>query len=103
MHVPYIGEIVLYKLSADDAEDINRRRKDARDNWGRIRDEKSGYQAHVGQTTEEAGNIFPMIVTLAWHNGMANGQVILDGNDSLWVTSVSEGDDPGEWQPITNG
>lgn len=26
-----------------------------------------------------------------------NGQVFLDGNDVLWVTSVVQGDKPGQW------
>lgn len=26
-----------------------------------------------------------------------NGQVFLDGNDTLWVTSADEGTEPGQW------
>jgi len=26
-----------------------------------------------------------------------NGQALLDGNDSVWVKSATEGDEPGQW------
>ncbi|KKK65507.1 hypothetical protein LCGC14_2973460, partial [marine sediment metagenome] len=32
-----------------------------------------------------------------------NGQAFLDGNDSLWVTSVQEGYESGQWEAITDG
>lgn len=92
---PSIGRIVHYKLSAQDADAINRRRTDAKLHRGSKAD---GDQVHTGNTAYE-GDIFPMLITRVWDHGqpdstpiLVNGQVFLDGNDVLWATSVGEGD-----------
>ncbi len=104
----FIGLMVLYRLTADDAKATNIRREDARQNLEKMREERPGFQAHVGNMVVE-GERVPMIILQVWpnefgrnHHGV-NGQAFLDGNDSLWVTSVEEGDQPGQWQAITDG
>jgi hypothetical protein len=103
--VPTIGRIVHYTLSEQDAESINRRRKDAANHVAEIRDAAIGYVTDTGNEAQ-AGQMFPMLITRAWGDqpqSCVNGQVFLDGNDVLWATSVSVGG-PGEhrkfiWPP----
>lgn len=94
---PTIGSIVHLRLSANCAEEINRRRKDAINASGR----SDGAQVHVGNPVVE-GDEFPMIVTRVWPptadgRGMVQGQVFLDGSDTLWACSVCEGAESGTW------
>lgn len=99
VQVPTIGQSVHYVLSEQDAAEINRRRTTG----SKIKDLITnglwplGAQAHIGNRVD-AGEVVPLIVTKDWGNGSINGQAILDGNDSLWVTSVSFGIEHGEWQ-----
>lgn len=81
VRAPSVGRLVHYRLSAKDAETINHRRTQ-----------------HVGNPANE-GDILPMIMVRVWPGDThgVNGQVLLDGNDQLWVTSVAEGDGPGTW------
>jgi hypothetical protein len=85
-----VGEIVRYMLTAQNAADINRRREH--------RGSPILGQAHVGNLVSE-GDIFPMMVVRVWGSdkdqAAANGQVFLDGSDTLWVTSVMPGTEPG--------
>ena len=97
----FIGRMVLYRLTARDAERTNMRREDALHNRGKMREERPGFQAHVGNHVSE-GEIVPMVFTKASH-GAVNGQAFLDGSDSLWVVAVEEGDQPGQWEAITDG
>ncbi len=107
----FIGRMVLYRLTAEDALATNKRREDAAGNVEKMREERPGFQAHVGTALVE-GQRAPMVITFAGNAGdtfphglsapFVNGQVLLDGNDSLWVTGVHEGDEPGQWQPITD-
>ena len=103
MSYAYKGMMVLYRLTAEDATSTNRRRVDAANNLEKMREEKPSFQAHVGYPVD-AGDSFPMIVTSTDTAivGGVNGQVFLDGNDTLWVRSSIEGDGTGEWLPITN-
>lgn len=94
MNRPTIGRTVVYSLSADDVAKINAARQKARKDHEAL---DPALQAHDGQWEEEPGAIVPMIVTRVWTDTMVNGQAILDGNDSLWVTSVEQGDGPGQW------
>lgn len=84
------GRMVHYVLRYQDAADINRRRVPNAShslNW------PDGAQAHVGNSVI-AGEVFPAIVTRIFPNEFGennpgvNLQVMLDGNDSLWVTSA---------------
>ena len=102
MTYAYKGMIVLYRLTAGDEIDINRRRNHADQNRIKMREEKPGFQAHIGTLVEE-GDSLPMIVARIGEMGGVSGQVFLNGNDTLWATNVPEGEEPGQWQPITNG
>lgn len=96
MTIPTPGRIVLYTLSAQDAEATNKRRADAVAHMEEHRENSNGVQIHVGNDVRE-GDIFPMIITRVWnpdHGSAVNGQVLLDGNDLLWASSVNEGAGP---------
>lgn len=93
---PTIGRIVHYRLTANDAETILARRAATRGQ-------------SIGNTPHE-GQVVPLIITAVWPEEYAgnarlghheegtkydgpegvNGQVLLDGNDSLWVTSIPQ-------------
>lgn len=98
--IPTIGRIVHYTLSEADAEAINRRRDDAtaaaHNPRHADRQKPMGEQVHIGNRVSP-GEVYPMIIVRIWGTtpeSSVNGQVLLDGNDTLWVTSVSVGDGP---------
>lgn len=82
-----IGRIVIYKLAETDANLINQRRNAPRED-----DFAPGGQQHVGNPVH-AGDEYPMVITRVWGPTAVNGQVLLDGNDVLWATSIAEGTD----------
>jgi hypothetical protein len=90
--------VVNYKLSSNDAEKINKRRTTSLSIKERIEEElwPLGAQAHIGNEATE-GQILPMVITAVHSESCVNGQVFLDGNDTLWVTSVLQGNEPGNW------
>ena len=104
----FIGLMVLYRLTQANANNTNMRREDAANNIEKMRAERPGFQAHVGNPVGE-GERVPMTITRIdvptdyASLTRVNGQAFLDGNDSLWVTGVAEGDQPGEWEAITDG
>lgn len=78
-----VGRIVHYTLTEFDADEINRRRADAqREGAG-----NTGKIVHVGNSAA-AGEVCAAIVVKAFTGDRANLQVMLDGNDALWRTSV---------------
>jgi len=94
---PTIGRIVTYTITAQDA--------------ARINDQRARSEGKLHGNTAHEGEQYPLIVTRTWPsetyppNGAVNGQVWLDGNDTLWVTSVKENEggtdaapQPGTWQ-----
>lgn len=90
--IPSIGRIVHYTLTETDAIVIHPRRV--------------GGATHGNEVT--AGQVFPMMITRLWtynpdETSVVQGQVFLDGDDSLWVTSVKQGDGEGQWHkpPMT--
>ncbi len=111
--IPTIGRIVHYRLSADDAAQINRRRTTGKSIADRMKLEldrlnherdagvqafawPAGAQAHIGNEAQE-GQVFPMLITRVWGEtpeSAVNGQLFLDGNDVLWITSTTAGDGP---------
>ena len=101
---PTIGRIVIYRLSENDASQINRRRTSGSSIAERIKSEKwpLGAQAHIGNWTS-ADQEYPCTIVRVWPDEFGkdqpgvNGQVLLDGNDALWVTSIKEGTEPGQW------
>jgi len=76
-----IGRIVHYSLSEADVSQIARQRS----------------KLPIIGNTVRRGDILPLIVTTTFSNNIINGQAILDGLDTLWVTSVKQGYNPGEW------
>ena len=75
--VPKMGRIVIYVLSEADAQYITERRL-------------LGFRG----SPVCAGDEFPMIITRVWSPSIVNGQVMLDGVDTLWVTSAEMSFDP---------
>lgn len=103
---PSIGRTVHYTLSEQDAAGINKRRKDAQNLNAAgvtLASQGLGPQIHTGNAVKE-GDVFPMVITRVWGDqpeSAVNGQVFLDGNDTLWATSVSVGEGPWRfaWPP----
>lgn len=103
---PSLGRIVVYVLSEQDAEQINRRRTNGKSIQERLAQQPpawpAGAQAHIGNYAS-AGDEVPCLIVHVWPDEFGsgisgiNGQAFLDGNDSLWVTSVKEGTEPGTW------
>ena len=94
-----IGRIVSYKLGEQNVIEIERRRVDARAST--ISADKTGAQVHVGNPVS-TGDVFPMLITRVWdpkptEESVVQGQVFLDGNDVLWVTSARQGDGEYQW------
>jgi hypothetical protein len=83
---PTIGRTVLYSLTKSDVSRIER-----------LRIEVSRMNPHA------EGQKVPLTVVLVWPNEYGdgvpgvNGQAILDGEGTLWVTSAKEGTEPGQW------
>jgi hypothetical protein len=73
-----VGRIVHFTLTTEQADRINRRAL-----------------PQVGNRTN-AGDIVPLIVVSVGTSSV-NGQAMLDGNDTLWITSAKEGTEPGTW------
>lgn len=95
--IPSPGRIVAYTLTDHDVDQINRRRLDAQNNRAVG---QTGFILHNGNAVI-SGQVFPMMITRVWgndENTSVNGQVHLDGNDCLWVTSVTQGQTPGQFQ-----
>jgi hypothetical protein len=95
-----VGVMVRYTLTEQDAKEINRRREP---NVGHAENWPKGAQAHVGNPVGE-GEEVAMVIVAVWPKEFddgsgVNGQVLLDGNDSLWVTSIRYNDEkvPGTW------
>ena len=110
VQVPTVGRIVHYMLSAQNAEQVNRRRTSGGDIAARMKTSvpsvdghnpsiygwPAGAQAHIGNDAHE-GDVVAMLVARVWSPTCVNGQAFLDGNDVLWVTSATEGTAPGTW------
>jgi hypothetical protein len=105
---PTIGRIVHYRLSAEDAKAINRRRTNGASIGDRLAIVPplwpAGAQAHIGNVATE-GDVVPMMIVRTWHTpgqymsgtSCLNGQAFLDGTDVLWTLSVAEGAGPRTW------
>lgn len=69
-----IGDIVLYKLTAEDAQAVTRKR-----------------QEFVAGNEAKEGDELPMIVVAVTADGKVNGHVFNDGCDTFWVQGVTVG------------
>lgn len=99
---PSIGRIVYYTISEQDAEQINKRRADARNLNAAgvtLASQGLGPQIHIGNRVE-AGDVYPAMIVRTWGSEACHSQqlqVFLDGNDTFWATSVSEGEGQRRW------
>lgn len=96
---PRRGQMVDYKLTQSDADQINA----ARDCRSPQHDSlvAAGVRLHRGDRAS-AGQVFPMLIVVVWSNSptpqtAVNGQVFLDGNDVVWITSRCQGDGEGQF------
>jgi hypothetical protein len=88
---PSIGRIVIFTLAQSHVD--------------QIKDQRARNDGRLRGNGVVAGEQYPMIISRVWPEetypgGMTvNGQLILDGNDSLWLTSVHESEtgDPGTY------
>lgn len=92
---PTVGRMVYYKLSASEAQDVNRRREGF--------DAQAGHwpataQRHIGNPVSE-NDIFPAVIIRVGENGedTVNLKVLLDGSDNLWVKNAYQGQEGGQW------
>ncbi|MDN4644936.1 hypothetical protein [Arthrobacter sp. PsM3] len=96
---PTIGRIVHYTLTEQEAAHVNKRRADAKNLNGAgvtLASQELGPQIHIGNSAS-AGDVFPAIIVRVWPQSSVQLQVFLDGNDTLWVTSRTEGSGDGRW------
>lgn len=91
---PTLGRVVLLKLSAYDAEAINRRRSDAATDVA-YRPSR-GYIVHVGNEASK-GDVVPADIVNVFDDGLVNLQAKLDGNDTFWAVGRREGHRAGQW------
>lgn len=83
--VPTIGRIVHYTLSTIDVARV---------------DELRAQRGNALLNKVDAGQVYPMLIVRTWGDtpeSSVNGQVFLDGDDTLWVTSRSAGEGPGHF------
>lgn len=80
----YQGQHVLYRLSQNDVDWINQRRF---------------YGGATGNPVT-AGDVCPAFIVRKWSESAANLTVFLDGRDTHWATSVSQGDGDGQWSTL---
>jgi hypothetical protein len=104
---PTVGRIVWYKITACEAEAINRRRAHARAAINHHRETKTGTIVHCGNEVI-AGKLYAAMIVEVWGNiaeSPVNLQVFLDGNDTFWRTSACVGENEGEyqWMPYQKG
>lgn len=84
-----LGYPCVYRLSERDAAAINQARTNTSPN--------QDFQRHSGNPCREGDDVACTIAAV--HSpSMINGQCLLDGNDSHWVTSVPYGNEPGRWR-----
>lgn len=76
---PSVGRIVLYRLTAG---------------------ESAASCVHHGavRPLNNGAEVAPAIITRVFSDTCVNLRVLLDGPDTLWVTSANPGDDERQWQ-----
>lgn len=93
-----VARTVLYTLSKTDADAINKRRLDFA-KYRAMNDhyEDTGYVAHTGNTAYAGDQLPAVVVAVHGEGSSVNLHVLLDGVDTYWATSVSEGEGPRTW------
>lgn len=86
----FVGRTVLYHLDGANHFTVNRA-------FGKH--SFTGLEIPVGGV-HEVGQPLPMIVTAVNGDGTINGQVLLDGNQSLWVKGAHYGQGEGRWEEV---
>lgn len=99
--VPSLGRTVHYVLTEQNAKEVNDRRLKSQHRL--IKTHPLALQPYKGNQAI-AGQTCAMTIVRIWGtdpHAAVNGQVLLDGDDSLWVTSVTVGEGPGHfsWPP----
>ena len=89
-----LGKQVLYKLSSNDAEVINRRRVNSIVTSDVTWPKEA--QVHFGNEALE-GQVYPGVIVREWSDTY-NLQIFLDGNDIYWATSRNIGYEPGQFR-----
>lgn len=94
MTTPTIGRIVHYTVTEAEAAATNKRRADFAAHRKTEGYSDTGYVAHTGNRVT-AGDVFPAMIVRVWGDQPGSAvqlQVFLDGVDTLWATSVTEGE-----------
>lgn len=96
MGTPSIGRIVHFTFNAAQAAQVNKRREDA--NKSPVIASNGGSVVHVGNAVHE-GDVYPAMIVRVWgaEGAPVQLQVFLDGNDTYWASSASEGAAQGCW------
>jgi len=82
------GDVVHYRLTEADAKEVNFWREHPGGITGPV-------QLARGNPLVAGERVPCWIIKVS--GDRINGQCLLDGNDSLWVKSATEGDEPGQW------
>lgn len=93
---PSLGRVVHFTVSQEDADKINKRREDFAKHYRKHPSiEPTGYVAHYGNQVR-SGDVFAATIVRVFPTAI-NLQVLLDGNDTYWATSVPEGEGLHTW------
>ena len=76
-----VGSIVHYRITEGDRRTIISRRQ----------------QNNIPGNVPGIGELYPAVIVRVWGPNSANLQVLLDGPDTHWATSRTEGDAEGQW------
>lgn len=88
--IPSAGRIVHYRLDEHDVAAVHLRRRRSRHEITEPTGTVSWQEREGNSVT--AGDVYPMMITRVWSDNptesdCVQGQVFLDGNDTIWVTS----------------
>jgi hypothetical protein len=99
MTTPLLGQTVLYRLTEREAKEVNLRRARffVEEEFSSAFARGFHYRPSFEGNEAIGGDLRPAVVVAIFGPFAPNLQVFLDGNDSLWVCSRSEGDNPGQW------
>lgn len=93
---PTLGRIVHFTMNDQIAQIINAARKKAHADLRAKTSDRMAEPVRNGNEATEGQRVAMMIVAIHSET-LVNGQLMLDGNDSHWVTSVAQGEGAGCW------